>query len=305
MDVNDERPDLRREPSGEAEPKRSDPGPPATDGPESEAPASPASAPVPPASASAPSVPEPVVPAPGQAPDPSAPSVPAAGPGGALPGLAGSGGGIAALGLPYRIAAGLALAAVAVAAGVHLGMVFLHIAPANTVTRTHGRTVDQWIYPEFEQNWKLFAPNPLQQNIDVQVRAEVDTGNGDVRTTGWYDLSALDGAAIKGNLLPSHTQQNELRRAWDLYVSTHDGANRAVGLRGTLSEDYLRRLAALRLDRGNAVGGDDTVTRVQVRSRTTEVPPPPWSTEQASATPSYRLLPWWALTEGEWKGVHA
>ncbi|MEW2493259.1 DUF5819 family protein [Streptomyces nodosus] len=279
--------------------------------------------PVPPAPVSDPSAPEqaPRVSvsdpsAPGQGPrvpmsdpsassDPSDPSVPAAGPGDALPGLAGTGGGIAALGLPYRIAAGLALAAVAVAAGVHLGMVFLHIAPANTVTRTHGRTVDQWIYPEFEQNWKLFAPNPLQQNIDVQVRAEVDTGNGDVRTTGWYDLSALDGAAIKGNLLPSHTQQNELRRAWDLYVSTHDGANRPVGLRGTLSEDYLRRLAALRLDRGNAVGGGDTVTRVQVRSRTTEVPPPPWSTEQASATPSYRLLPWWALSEGEWKGVHA
>ncbi|MGW4790708.1 DUF5819 family protein, partial [Streptomyces sp. NPDC004230] len=28
---------------------------------------------------------------------------------------------------------------------------------------------------------------PLQQNIDVQVRAEVLTADGGVRTTGWYD----------------------------------------------------------------------------------------------------------------------
>ena len=81
--------------------------------------------------------------------------------------------GVAALSLRYQVGAALAVAVVAVAALVHLGMVFLHVAPSNTVTKQHGKAIDEWIYPEFEQNWKLFAPNPLQQNIEVQVRADV------------------------------------------------------------------------------------------------------------------------------------
>ncbi|WOX11012.1 DUF5819 family protein [Streptomyces sp. N50] len=210
--------------------------------------------------------------------------------------------GVAALSLRYQVGAALAVAVVAVAALVHLGMVFLHVAPSNTVTKQHGKAIDEWIYPEFEQNWKLFAPNPLQQNIEVQVRADVRGADGTTRTTGWYDLSAEDGAAIDGNLLPSHTEQNELRRAWDFLTATHDNANRPIGLRGTLAETYLRRIVVLRLDRDDAAGKGGAVQRVQVRSRTTNVPPPEWSDEQVSTTPQYRLLPWWPVPADEAAG---
>ncbi|MGW0823874.1 DUF5819 family protein [Streptomyces sp. NPDC002845] len=205
--------------------------------------------------------------------------------------------GVAALPLRHQIAAALALAVVAVVACVHMGMVFLHVAPSNTLTKQHGRAIDEWVYPEFEQNWKLFAPNPLQQNISVQARAELRTADGDVRTTGWYDLSALDGAVIDGNLLPSHTQQNELRRAWDFYLASHDGENRSDDRRGDLSERYLRRIVVLRLDREQAARPGDVVERVQVRSRTTNVPPPEWSEEQVSDKPVVRELPWWPVSE--------
>ncbi|MEU9284428.1 DUF5819 family protein [Streptomyces sp. NPDC048275] len=209
--------------------------------------------------------------------------------------------GIAALSLRYQIAAALALAVIAVTACVHLGMVFLHVAPSNTVTKQHGRAIDDWIYPEFEQNWKLFAPNPLQQNIDVQVRAQVRTADGSISETGWYDLSALDGVAIDGNLLPSHTQQNELRRAWDFYINTHDNENRPADLRGDLSERYLRRVVVLRLDRERAGGTGAVVERVQVRSRTTNVRPPEWSEEKVSDKPILRELPWWTVPEEDLK----
>ncbi|EKX60603.1 DUF5819 family protein [Streptomyces ipomoeae] len=203
--------------------------------------------------------------------------------------------GIAALSLPYQIAVALVLAVVAVGACAHLALVFLHVAPSNTLTKQHGRAVDEWVYPEFEQNWKLFAPNPLQQNIAVQVRAEVRTSGGEVRTTGWYELSALDGAGIDGNLIPSHTQQNELRRAWDFYVSTHDAENRATTPRGELSERYLRRIVMLRLDREQAGGPGGVIDRIQVRSRTTNVQPPDWSEEQVSDKPVFRELSWWTV----------
>jgi hypothetical protein len=214
-------------------------------------------------------------------------------------GTAGPPAGVAALSARYQIVAACALALAAVVVCVHLGMLFLHVAPSNTLTERHGDAVDEWIYPEFEQNWKLFAPDPLQQNIAVQVRAEVSTADGGVRTTGWYDLSAEDGRAIDGDPLPSHTRQNQLRRAWDFYVATHDSRDRPVGLRGALAETYLRRIAVLRLERNGAAGPGGVVERVQFRSRTTSVPPPAWSHEKVPARPVHRVLPWWGVPAEE------
>ncbi|MFE6159684.1 DUF5819 family protein [Streptomyces sp. NPDC056486] len=204
--------------------------------------------------------------------------------------------GIAALSPRYQVAGALAMALIAATACVHVGMLFLHVAPANTMTKQHGQVVDDWIYPEFEQNWKLFAPNPMQQNIAVQARAEVRTDGGDTRTTGWYDLSARDGAAIDGNLLPSHTQQNELRRAWDFYVGAHDAQNRPRGLRGELSERYIRRIVVMRVEREEPMGPGATIERVQVRSKTTNVPAPGWSDEKVNTKPVLRQLSWWSVT---------
>ncbi|MFD5597930.1 DUF5819 family protein [Streptomyces griseorubiginosus] len=210
--------------------------------------------------------------------------------------------GVAALSLRHQIGVALALALVAIAVCVHIGMVFLHVAPVNTVTRQHGGAVDDWIYPEFEQNWKLFAPNPLQQNVAVQMRARIRGADGGSRTTGWYDLSAQDGRAIDGNPLPSHTQQNELRRSWDLFVATHDANNRPIGLRGSLSEAYLRRIAVLRVGREHALARGDVLVSVQVRSRTSNVPPPKWSDEKVSVQPVFRELSWWPVTADDTEG---
>ncbi|MET8982541.1 DUF5819 family protein [Streptomyces sp. NPDC004539] len=209
---------------------------------------------------------------------------------------------LAALSLRAQIAVAGVVAVVAAVAVVHVGMVFLHVAPSNTVSKAHAEAIDDWIYPEFEQNWKLFAPNPLQQDIAVQVRAEVRSSDGGYRTTGWYDLSAADGRAIDGNLLPSHTQQNELRRAWDFFTGTHDNDNRAVGMRGALSEEYLRRIVVMRLERAGAVQDGGTLARVQVRSRTSNVSPPKWSNEKVSTQPTYQVLPWWRVSADETNG---
>lgn len=205
-------------------------------------------------------------------------------------------GGVTALSLPSRIVVSVAVAVVAVAAAVHLSMIFLHIAPANTLSKRYGETIDGYVYPEFEQNWKLFAPNPLQQNIAVQARAEVRTPEGGTAITRWTDLSAQDGKDIRGNPVPSHTRQNELRRAWDFFVNSHDSDNKRNGLRGELSEQYLRRIVMLRFGPTEKGG---TVQRVQVRSVVTPVPPPPWSDEKIDDKPVHRLLPWWTVTRAD------
>ncbi|OKK18297.1 hypothetical protein AMK16_18355 [Streptomyces sp. CB00455] len=200
--------------------------------------------------------------------------------------------GIAGLPTPYRVLTALVLGVAAAAVCGHLGLVFLHVAPSNTVSRQHAKTIDDWVYPEFEQNWKLFAPNPLQQNIAVEVRAQVRTAGGELTTTGWRDLSAEDGAAIRHSLLPSHTEQNELRRAWDFYTGSHDEADKPNGERGELSEQYLRRIAVDRLAPA-ARGG--RLLRIQLRSATTAVAAPRWSGETTDTQTYYRELPWWTV----------
>lgn len=210
------------------------------------------------------------------------------------PGVPGRG--IAGLSLPYQVAAALALAVAAVVGIVHIAMVFLHVAPSNTVTKQHGKVIDDWIYPEFEQNWKLFAPNPLQQNIAVQARAEIRMADGNRKTTGWIDLSAGDGSGIRGNPLPSHTQQNELRRAWEFFINSHTDDNKPNGLRGELSARYIHRIVMLRLG-ARRDGG--TVERVQVRSVTTSVKAPAWSDEKIDTRPYYRVVPWWTVTPAD------
>ncbi|MEU8773193.1 DUF5819 family protein [Streptomyces sp. NPDC048606] len=215
---------------------------------------------------------------------PPSPPVPKAPPAPPAPGIAG-------LSAPYRVVAAFALAVVAVAACAHLALVFLHVAPSNTVSKRHADVIDGWIYPEFEQNWKLFAPNPLQQNIAVEVRAQVRGTDGKLVTEPWRDLSAEDGAAIRHSLLPSHTEQNELRRAWDFFTGSHDEENRPNGERGELSEQYLRRIALNRLT--PSYGDGERIVRIQLRSATRAVPAPAWSEEKTDTQTYFRELPWW------------
>lgn len=205
---------------------------------------------------------------------------------------------LAALSLPSRIVIGVAACVIAVAVAIHLAMMFLHVAPSNTLSKQQGALISDYVYPEYEQNWKLFAPNPLQQNSAVQVRAHLRSEEGAARTTGWTDLTARDSQDIRHNPMPSHTQQNQLRRGWELFVNTHNAQNRPVGLRGELSERYIRRIVLARIA-GEWTSSGDRIERIQVRSQTTAVRPPPWSTEKINDKPVFRVLPWWQVTTAD------
>ncbi|WP_314175942.1 DUF5819 family protein [Streptomyces winkii] len=215
------------------------------------------------------------------------------------PGADAGGSGFAGLSRPGRVivAATAALAVLAVA--VHLSMVFLHVAPPNTLSKKHGAGIDDYVYPEFEQNWKLFAPNPLQQNIAVHARARVAKDDGSTETTGWVNLSKMDGKAIDHNIAPSHVQQNELRRGWEFYRGSHDEKGKALGLRGRLSESYVKRIVMLRF--GRELNGG-TVERIQVRSATTPVRMPSWSDEKSDAKTEYQVQPWWQIGSADLPG---
>ncbi|MFE0461528.1 DUF5819 family protein [Kitasatospora sp. NPDC058965] len=179
---------------------------------------------------------------------------------------------------------------------VLLAGLFLQSAPPGPVTQRYQTKLNGLVYPEFEQNWKLFAPDPLQFNIAVQVRVRTAGGDG-----GWIDLTARDIAAIRHNPMPSHVDQNLLRRAWDFYDSTHDAQQQpTAGLRSELAEQYLKRVALQRLGRP-AEGGP--VTALQVRSATDPVQPPAWAGQHQSGQVQYTELPWWPVSDTDYQGL--
>ncbi|PYC87567.1 hypothetical protein C7C46_04460 [Streptomyces tateyamensis] len=194
-------------------------------------------------------------------------------------------------------AAGMALVTGTVAL---LAGCFLQSAPPGPVTQRYQAKLNGLVMPEFEQNWKLFAPDPLQFNIAVQARTRTAGGDGD-----WVDLTAGDIAAIRHNPVPGHAQQNLLRRAWDFYDSTHDSEHGpTAGPRSELAEQYLKRIALQRLGR---TGPGGPVTAVELRSATVAITPPPWSGQQQSSQQSgqvqYSELPWWPVSDTDYQGL--
>ncbi|MGP7960639.1 DUF5819 family protein [Sanguibacter sp. A247] len=52
----------------------------------------------------------------------------------------------------------------------HFAMTALHVTPVNPLKVEHERLVTAWIGPVFEQNWKLFAPDPIAIDQGLLVR---------------------------------------------------------------------------------------------------------------------------------------
>ncbi|MEU6816086.1 DUF5819 family protein [Streptomyces sp. NPDC046860] len=199
---------------------------------------------------------------------------------------------------PARLWLATVIVVTAVAVTVHLLLLFLYLAPANAISKEHRELVNSYVYPEFDQNWKLFAPNPLQGNIYVDARAEVVMPDGSRRTSDWLPLTAQDIARIRDNPAPSHADQNLLRQAWDFYTRTHDAKGLPVGLEGQLSEAYVRRIAAGRL--GPALLGGQVV-KVQLRSTYRPIAPPGWSGETGVEPVTYQTMAWWPVSKEDFR----
>ena len=64
---------------------------------------------------------------------------------------------------------------------VHFGFTFLHVSPVNPAKVQFERWVTAWTQPVFEQNWKLFAPDPIAVDQGVLVRYQDSAGVGEFR----------------------------------------------------------------------------------------------------------------------------
>lgn len=196
--------------------------------------------------------------------------------------------GIRALKFGLRAAVVLCLAVTV----VHVILVFLHVAPANTVSKRYSPLVNAWVYPFFEQNWRLFAPDPESVNRQILARTARTGSDGSVHVGPWFDLTAVDSSAVEHQPFPSHTAQNMLRRAWSGYVDTHGGDDKARTERALMMQKYLTNIAADRV----AAHKSGTFDFTQLRVVTLPIAPGPAAGNRAPTPAENRLLPWWKVT---------
>lgn len=200
----------------------------------------------------------------------------------------------ARLSKPVELAVAAMVALFLTTAVVHVAMVFLYVAPSNTVSLTYKRQTDAWIYPYFEQDWRLFAPNPQSAREQISVRTSTVAPDGSARLSGWIDLTAMDDAAVRHNVFPSHTAQNMLRRAWAAYANAQGPDGQPPSQRALILQEYLRNIAVQR-----AAHGDATFSAIQLRVVTTPIEEPSLQASPnhpAANTSSTRYLPWWKVT---------
>ncbi|MFC1403312.1 MULTISPECIES: DUF5819 family protein [Streptacidiphilus] len=204
--------------------------------------------------------------------------------------------------LPALITLALTATALIVATAWHLGTVFLSIAPSNPASQRYQSAINSHVLPEFEQNWQLFAPNPLQNNIAVEARVQTLAPDGSRAESGWYDLTAQDISAVRGNPAPSHLNQNQLRRAWDYYTSWHNlPGETSLGTGGPLSKEYLKRIALQRI--GSRDWQGNQIIQIEFRSATTPVTGPSWTAAAQKKQTSYVTLQWWAVSDDDYTGL--
>ncbi|MFF3243072.1 DUF5819 family protein [Streptomyces sp. NPDC002870] len=191
---------------------------------------------------------------------------------------------------------GAAVALCLAVALVHVLLVFLHVAPPNAVSKAYSRQIDAWVRPVFEQNWRLFAPNPQWVNRQISARTKRTAPDGTTRVSDWIDLTTSDNSAVKHNVFPSHTAQNMLRQAWNTYLKTHGGDNHPRSDRAVMIQKYLRNIA---VDRVAAQRGG-TFDSIQLRVITQPITAPgaAGGSRPAAAAPARaetRYLPWWKV----------
>jgi len=201
--------------------------------------------------------------------------------------------GYSALPRPLRASVGLTAMLLVAVALVHVVMVFLYVAPSNEVSQRYSSQINAWIYPLFEQNWRLFAPDPQSATQQISARTFHVSAGGTREVSGWFDLTAVDDAAISHNAFPSHTSQNMLRRAWDAYAAWHGNDDQPSSERAAMLQKYLRNIAVDRVSAHRHGTFEDIELRVITRpiAAASSGPRP-----NAPAPIETRYLPWWKVT---------
>jgi hypothetical protein len=198
----------------------------------------------------------------------------------------------------YAIVAVTCLTSGAVLA-FHFAMTFLYVAPRNPISDHLDKVVDAYMIPYFAQDWKLFAPDLVETDRSLLVRAKVVDASGQERVTPWLDVTSPEFAKTKGHIFPSRIS----RLSIGVYDSVADAKAQEDKQR---AEAFARTLVTLA---ARAQWGDK-VTQVQMRFVERTFPQPSEREHSDVGEVENRHFPWWsadATTPAAvkaWKAAH-
>jgi hypothetical protein len=72
---------------------------------------------------------------------------------------------------------------------VHFGMTLMYLAPFNPILLRIAPVVEGYMTPWFAQDWRLFAPDPINETRMLLVACRVRQTNGSTVETAWADVS--------------------------------------------------------------------------------------------------------------------
>lgn len=170
-----------------------------------------------------------------------------------------------------------------------MAAMFLYNAPSSLVTQRYAAQVAWWMTPLQNQNWQLFAPNPISENVEVDARASIGP---EAAVTPWLSISGIDDAATDGDPAPSHLTMNALRNAWQEFTDTHTstGMPDANSPMAETAQEYLRDLVLSYLRPTLS----QPIDSIQIRFVVTLLPGP--GRTAAQTAPQVQTLPWWPLS---------
>jgi Family of unknown function (DUF5819) len=84
----------------------------------------------------------------------------------------------------------------------HFAATALWVSPAAPLYHALAPVLNPYMQPFFRQGWSIFAPNPIQGDSTLLLRARwTDRSTGGLRTSGWVDVTRREWSGILHNPL--------------------------------------------------------------------------------------------------------
>ncbi|WP_222847996.1 DUF5819 family protein [Ruania zhangjianzhongii] len=136
----------------------------------------------------------------------------------------------------------------------HIFATFLWIAPGSGLRDVvPGTLLHDYMIPMHGQSWSVFAPNPINGDYRLQVRAVTGSGEDAVETE-WVDATAAEITMLTHNLFPpraSNAAMDVASRFKGAFDDLNEAQQEIVALGYYQGEDWRDRLQAALLEHGN------------------------------------------------------
>jgi hypothetical protein len=127
----------------------------------------------------------------------------------------------------------------------HVFASFLWIAPVSPLREVvPGKALSQYMIPFFGQSWSVFAPEPINGDNRMLVRAVVKEGDGE-RTTEWVNVTDVETQLMTNKLFPARAANQSIDLASDyrgVYAKLNDEQKAAVNLNFYKGDDWADRV---------------------------------------------------------------